>query len=272
MVPARNIILDVNIEKVYNDGLIPEGMEALMVDQMNLRVKGEYMTKGNMMLLDLITSNNWERPIYFNNTSLATIGLDLEDYVVMEGMTYRLLPVRKPQNFRAELVNTEKSYKHIMEDFAFRGMDNPDNYFDDEFRRFTSNHRSSINSIAIALLDEDQLDKAADVLKFSLEKMPHEAIAYDMASGQSVPLLFEVGEDDLALDIVDKMSTKSIQMLDYYARVDRPYDREAMISLEMLRYFVPLLQERGYEELASELRKNLERYIGTSDTNRLDRR
>ncbi|MFD2033610.1 DUF2723 domain-containing protein [Belliella marina] len=272
MVPARNIILDVDVEKVYNQGLIPEGMEALMVDQMNLRVKGEYLSRGNLMLLDLITTNNWERPIYFNNTSLATIGLDLEDHVVMEGMTYRLLPVRKPQNFRAELVNTEKSYKHVMEDFAFRGMDNPDNYFDDEFRRFTSNHRSSINSIAIALLDEDEMDKAADILKFSLEKMPNKAIAYDLASGQSVPLLFEVGEDDLALDIVDKMSVKSIQLLEFYARTDRAYDREAMISLEMLRYFVPLLEERGYEELAAELKKDLERFIGTSDNNRLDRR
>lgn len=272
MVPARNLILDVDIEKVYNDGLIPEGMEALMVDQMNLRVKGEYVTKGNMMLLDLITTNNWERPIYFNNTSMATIGLDLEDYVVMEGMTYRLLPVRKPQNFRAELVNTEKSYKHVMEDFAFRGMDNPDNYFDDEFRRFTSNHRSTINSIAIALLDEDEIEKAADVLKLGLARMPHEAIPYDLASGQSAPLLFEVGEEELALDIVEKMSVKSIQLLDFYARTNREYDREAMISLEMLKYFVPLLEERGYNDLAAELRKDLERFVGSSSGRGIDRR
>lgn len=272
MVPARNIILDIDIAKVTNQGLIPKGMEALVTDQMNLRVKGEYLTKGNMMLLDLITSNNWERPIYFNNTSLATIGLDLEEYVVMEGLTYRLLPVRKPQNFRAELVNAEKSYKHVMEDFAFRGMDNPANYFDDEFRRFTSNHRSALNSIAIALLDEDQIEKAAEILNFGIAKMPNEAIAYDLASGQSVPLLFEVGEDDKALDIVEKMTVKSIQLLEFYAKTNREYDREAMISLEMLRYFVPLLEEKGYTDLAAELKRDLERFVGTSGGNGLDRR
>ncbi len=273
MVPSRNLILDVDIENVYNQGMIPEGMEELMIDQINLRVKGNYLTKGNMMLIDLITTNNWERPIYFNNTSLATISLDLEDHVVMEGLTYRLLPVRKPQDMRSELVNTELAFKNVMEQFAFRGMDNPDNYFDDEFRRFTSNHRSAINSIAIALLDEDQMDKAAEILKFSLEKMPHKAIPYDLANGQMVPLLFEVGEDDLALDIVEKISHKSVQMVDFYNRTGRDYDREAMISIEMLRYFVPLLDERGYNELAAEIKKHLDRFLGPGASgSRLERR
>lgn len=262
MVPSRNLILDVDIEKVYNQGLIPEGMEGLMVDQMNLRVKGNYLTKGNLMLIDLIASNNWERPIYFNNTSLATISLDIENHVVMEGLTYRLLPVRKPQGMRTELVNSDLAFKNVMENFAFRGMDDPNNYFDDEYRRFTSNHRSAINAIAIALLDEDDLDRAAEIMKYSLQVMPNEAIPYDLASGQMVPLLFEVGEDDLALDIVEQSSHKYVQMLEFYNREDRDFDREAMISSEMLKYFIPLLDERGYTELSSQIRKDYERVMG----------
>lgn len=264
MVPSRNMILDVNLEEVAAKGLIPESLAPYAVEQMNLRVKGNYLTKGNLMLIDLITSNNWERPIYFNNTSLATITLDLDDYVVMEGLTYRLLPVKKPEGMRSEMVNADLSYMNIMEKFAFRGMDNPKNYFDDEFRRFTSNHRSAINSVAIALLDQEDLDRAAELMKYSLKVMPHEAIPYDLASGQMVPLLFEVGEDDLALDIVDKISHKSIQMLDFYDRTGRSYDREALISLEMLKYFVPLLSERGYKEVSDKLRKELERHLGPS--------
>ena len=274
MVPSRNLILDVDLENVYNQGLIPESMEDLMTEQINLRIKGNYLTKGNLMLIDLITSNNWERPIYFNNTSLATISLDIEDYVVMEGLTYRLLPVRKPQGMRTELVNTDLAYTNMMEKFAFRGMDNPDNYFDDEFRRFTSNHRSAVNSIAIALLDEDDMDRAAELLKFSMKVMPHEAVPYDLASGQSVPLLFEVGEDDLALDIVDKISHKSIQMLDFYQKTGRDYDREAMISIEMLKFFIPLLDERGYSEISENLKAELEKILGPGSAggSLLDRR
>jgi hypothetical protein len=270
-VPSRNLILEVDEEKVLNSGAIPAGMEDLVIPQMNLRVKGNYVTKGTMMLMDLIATNEWERPIYFNNTSLATIGFDLRDHVVMEGLTYRLLPVQKPED-QEELVNTELAYKNVMEKFAFRGMDNPDNYFDDEFRRFTSNHRSAINSITIALLEEDKMEKASALQNLSLEKFPNEAIPYDLASGQSVPLLFEMGEDELALDIIDKMSTRSVQMLEFYEDTERPLDREASISIEMLRYFVPLLKERGYTELATKVQNDMDRIFGQSTNLPLNRK
>ncbi len=268
MVPSRNLILDIDSAEVVKKGIIPEGMEDLVVDQLNLRVKGNYMTKGNLMLLDLIVSNNWDRPIYFNNTSLATIGFDIRDHVVMEGLTYRLLPVRKPEQTE-EFVNTELAYKNMMEKFAFRGMNNPDNYFDEEYRRFTSNHRSAFNSLTIALLEEGKLEKAADIQKLSLENFPHEAIPYDLANGQSVPLLFEMGEDDLALDIIDKLTKKSVQTLTFYREKGRSMDRDAMVSLEMMRYFVPLLQERGYDELATKIQDQLDTVIGTSSPGRI---
>src|SRR5690554_21676 len=270
-VPSRNLILEIDQEKVLNSGVVPENMEDLIIPQMNLRVKGNYMTKGTMMLMDLIATNDWERPIYFNNTSMATIGFDLQNHVVMEGLTYRLLPIQKPENVQ-ELVNTDLAYKNVMENFAFRGMNNPDNYFDDEFRRFTSNHRSALNSLTIALLEEDKMEMAADIQKLSLEKLPNEAIPYDLASGQSVPLLFEMGEDDLALDIIKEMSVKSVQLLEFYDATSRQLDREASISIEMLRYFVPLLKERGYDEDATKIQNDMDRLFGQSGSLRLNRR
>ncbi|WP_143960344.1 glycosyltransferase family 117 protein [Litoribacter populi] len=271
-VPSRNLIMDVNKEQVLNKGVIPEHMEDLMVDQLNLRVKGNYVTKGGMMLMDMIVTNNWERPIYFNNTSLASIGFDLSDHVVMEGLTYRLLPVKKPE-YVEELVDTDKAYDNVMNEFAFRGMNNPDNYFDDEFRRFTSNHRSALNSITIALLEENQTEKARDIQMKSLEAFPHEAIPYDLASGQAVPLLFELGEDDWAMDIIEKISQRSVQMLQFYTERDRPIDREAMIAGEMLKYFVPLLKERGYDEMATQLQNDMDRIFGpASGGSQLNRR
>ncbi|WP_114749078.1 glycosyltransferase family 117 protein [Pleomorphovibrio marinus] len=260
-VPSRNLVLNVDTESVTALGVVPGQFEDLIVPQLSIRPKGSYLTKGSMMLLDLIATNDWKRPIYFNNTSLATIGFDLSKHVVMEGLTYRLLPIQKPEN-QEELVNTDLAYHNVMEEFAYRGMDNPNNYFDDEYRRFTSNHRSVLNSIAIALLDEEDEERARNVLLLSLEKFPHKAIPYDLASGQSVPLYFELGMEEEALDIVEKMSEKSIQMLQYYDQTDRPLDREASISLEMLKYFLPLLRERGHDELASRIQNEFDRIFG----------
>lgn len=260
-VPARNLTLDVDTEKVSELGIIPGQFEDLAISRLNLRIKGNYITKGSLMLLDLIATNDWKRPIYFNNTSLATIGFDLSNHVVMEGLTYRLLPIQKPDN-QEELVNTDLAFQNITEKFAFRGMDNPNNYFDDEYRRFTSNHRSVLNSITIALMEEDDLERAKQIQQLSLEKFPNKAIPYDLASGQSVPLLFELGEDGLAVDIIDNMSKKSIQLLDFYEETNRSMDREASISVEMLKYFIPLLREKGYTEEATRLQNEFDRLFG----------
>lgn len=266
MVPSRNLILDVDSSAVANKDIIPEEFAPLFTPQMNLQVKGQYVTKGTLMLIDLITTNNWERPIYFNNTSLATIGINLDEHVVMEGLTYRLLPIRKPEFIREELVNTDLAMKNFMEDFAFRGMDNPDAYLDEEYRRFASNHRSALNSIAIALLDQDRMEDAAKLLNYGLKVMPNEAIPYDLSSGQSVPLFFEVGEDEKALDIIDKVSKKSLDMIEFYTEEGRAYDRDMMISVEMVKYFIPLLEERGYQEKAQELKLRMEKFLGPEES------
>ncbi len=266
MVPSRNLILDVDSSAVANKNIIPAEFAPLFTPQMNLQVKGQYVTKGTLMLIDLITSNNWERPIYFNNTSLATIGINLDEHVVMEGLTYRLLPIRKPEFIREELVNPDLAMKNFMENFAFRGMDNPDAYLDEEYRRFASNHRSALNSIVIALLDQNRMEDAAKMLNYGLKVMPNEAIPYDLSSGQSVPLFFEVGEDEKALDIIDKVSKKSLDMIEFYTEEGRPYDRDMMISVEMVKYFIPLLEERGYQEKAQELKLRMEKFLGPEES------
>lgn len=271
-VPARVLSLDVDLEKVSELGVIPSQFEDLAISRLNIRIKGNYITKGSLMLLDLIATNDWKRPIYFNNTSLATIGFDVSDHVVMEGLTYRLLPIQKPDN-QEELVNTDLAFYNVTEEFAYRGMDNPDNYFDDEFRRFTSNHRSVLNSITIALMEEDEMDRARTIQQLSLDKFPHKAIPYDLASGQSVPLLFELDMEEAALDIINEMSERSIQLLDFYEETNRAMDREASISVEMLRYFIPLLRERGFTEKATELQNEFDRLFGSgSSAPRLNRR
>ncbi len=262
MVPSRNLILDVDSSFIANDEIVPPQFKDLFVPQMNLQVGGNYVTKGTLMLLDLIVSNNWERPIYFNNTSLSTLGLNLEEHVVMEGLTYRLLPIRKPESMREELVNTNLAMKNYMENFAFRGMNDSKVYLDEEYRRFTSNHRSALNSIALALIEEDKLADAAKLLNFGLETIPDKAVPYDLSSGQSVPLFFEVGEDEKAMEIVDKISKRSLDMITFYTKNDLGYDRELLVSIEMVKFFIPLLEERGYTEKSLDLKKRLESLIG----------
>jgi hypothetical protein len=95
-----------------------------------------------------------------------------------------------------------------------------------------------------------------------LETIPDKAVPYDLSSGQSVPLFFEVGEDEKAMEIVDVISKRSFDMITFYTKNDLGYDRELLVSIEMIKFFIPLLDERGFTEKSLDLKKRLESLIG----------
>ncbi len=257
MIPSKMVTVEVDTALVKEKGLIPEKLQQFATSQLQIAVKGEYITKGSMVLLDLLANNNWERPIYLNNTSVETLDLELKPHVVMEGNVYRLLPIRKPTQLE-ELVDTEKSYDLVMNQFRFTEVDNPNVYLSEDYRNFLSNHRSTFNSVAIALINEDNYEQAKEVMYKSLEVMPDKSVLYDFSTAQSIPILFELGEDELAIEITDTMSSRAISLLNYYIREDKEFDREAYLSLQMLSIFGPMLNEEGYREKAILIQQSLE--------------
>src|SRR5690606_26373056 len=109
-----------------------------------------------------------------------------------------ILPVRNPEP-RYRLVNTEAAYENIMNKFRFRGLQDSAVYYSEDYRNFVMNHRGTINEIADALLVKGQKDKAREVLLYSLEKMPHSTIPYDVSNARNVEALFELGEKEKAI-------------------------------------------------------------------------
>jgi hypothetical protein len=69
IVPSKILTIKVDTAAVLASGIIPKGMEDLVVDQMQLRLIGGGLEKKDLALIDLLVTNNWERPIYVNHTS-----------------------------------------------------------------------------------------------------------------------------------------------------------------------------------------------------------
>jgi hypothetical protein len=147
VVPSKLFTLNINKDDLRARGIIPARLDSLLVDQMQIRLTKGSLEKKDLAILDFLVTNNWERPIYFNNTSLAQINIDLSPYAVQEGNAYRILPVRNPRKDRDYLVDTEKTYDNMINKFKYRGLDDPSVYFNEDYRGFVLNHRSSFNSL-----------------------------------------------------------------------------------------------------------------------------
>jgi len=149
----------------------------------------------DLMVKEIVESNNWQRPIYFAVTCSDDSRIGLGDYLKMEGMAYRLVPEKRPQNgqfineevLNKELIGTKKISKDFLPGFKFRGLNDENIFFDDNQRRMVQNYRNAFIQLSIYYLNQQKNDKVITVLDEMESKLPYKLLGIDNG------LLFEIG-------------------------------------------------------------------------------
>ncbi len=248
-VPSKSLFLNIDTADIKSRDLVPESKKEYITDRMVFNLKRGGLEKNTLMILDLIANNNWERPIYFNNTSLQGVSINLNEYVVQEGNTYRLLPVRNPDP-RSEFVNTEVMYRNVMNEFRFRGLDDPKVYNSIDHRNFALNHRSAFNSLANALIREGEMEKAREVIYKSLEVIPDISIPYDYTSSQTIKLLYAIGDNEKAREMAELIGERAYEALNYFERYNINIGNESQKNIIILNDLVNTMKSQQENELA----------------------
>ncbi len=250
LVPSQDFFLDIDSASVVAKGIIPEDKKDLLVNRMSWKLRGNVMEKKDLMILDLITSNDWERPIYFNNTSKQGINFILDDYLIQEGQAYRLLPIK--YNGSTNFVNTDIMYDNLINNFYYRELDNPNSYYNEDYRNFVLNHRSSFNTLSEALIEEGKEQKASEVIQASLKFMPDEAVPYDYTAATTAKILFSLGEVEQAKEIAANLANKADGELQYYLENNINIGFEIQKNLLILQNLSRTMDTYGESELAEE--------------------
>ena len=257
-IPAKTLALEVDTAAVINMDIVPNNLKDYVVPRMFFRfsqnengeLKSNFVDKGQMMMLDLIAQNNWERPIYFNFTSMRSLNFDVDPYLVQEGMTYRLLPIQKPLGMR-EMVNTELMYDNLMNKMQFRELDNPNANLNEDYRGFAQNHRSMITSLADALILEGDSVIAKEVLDFGMKVMPRESLPYDVSSVGFAQGYFDIGEIDLATELSISIAEQFNEELTYMQEKFRYNNFDFSSKMRGLQFLQVVLEQNGKMEEAA---------------------
>lgn len=260
IIPSKNIILDVDVDQVKASGIVPEELDSMIVPKMVLRLKGRALEKKDLALLDVLLTNNWKRPVYVNYTSLDQFNVDLRPYVVMEGNTFRILPVRNPDPAN-RLVNTEVAYNNIMKKFRFRGLQDSTVYYSEDYRNFVLNHRGTVNEVTDALLVKGEKDKARELLLYSLTMMPNSSIPYDVSNARNVESLFEVGEKEKAIEVATKLGNRMIDMAEFNIS-KRNFGNDTYNAIVVLSELQRVLYKYGEPELAKKFEDAYQKNAG----------
>ena len=234
--PSRSMFLGVDSASVANMDIVPDDMN--IANRINWSVKGRMLEKKDLAILDIIVTNNWERPIYFNTTSLNQVNLTLDKYALQEGLTYRLLPVERRASDAG--VNTDVMYDNLMSNFHWKGLDDESVYYSEDYRNFCLNHRASFGTLAENLIAEGDLERAKEVLLHGLKVIPHKTIPYDNFNVAMIGSLLTVGANEEAKEIAEIMSKRAQSTLRYCKRqgiTGRNRQINLYILIQMVRDF-----------------------------------
>ncbi len=151
-------------------------------DAMNWRVNGRlygqdaqgngvyYMQVQDLMILEILQSNDWLRPVYFANTVSTPSMLGMEDYFRTEGKAYRIIPKKTESRYMGYI--DPEIHTRRLRDFSFKEWNNPDVYFDENIRRMIGNYRYTFLQLAETFKSQNEPDSAAFYLKMAEEKLP----------------------------------------------------------------------------------------------------
>ena len=258
MIPSQKFVLEVDTAKVRAAGVVPPTFDSLLTDKVFINLEGNYMEKKDLALLDLLSAQDWSRPIYFNHTSLLGIGMDMSACVVQEGLAYRFLPIqndgsRQDKRLIGEdlLVDTDRMYENVMIKFRFRGLQDESTHLTDDYRGFVYNHRVILSTLAGTLYNAGDTTRAKEVLRYSLEQMPDKTVPYEGYGLPTVAAALVMGEREVAIEIADKIVRRAAERL----------ASDLKISDRNRRYYQSTIQRTASLFMAHEEKKTAKRYV-----------
>ncbi len=219
--PTKKFKLTIDSAAIIKNGVVPEYMQDKIVSSIEWDVRQNYLYKNDLMLLDIIATNNWERPMYFANPNSLGKVLGVEQYCHLEGMVYKFMPV-KAENFVSGVggVHAEVCYDVFMNKCSWGNLNKPGVYVDRESARNSIIPKQNFMRAAEALVKKGEKEKAIALLDRGLEEFPDEKITFDMYMIPFADAYYAAGAYEKGNAITERIFEIYNQNIEYYNRLD----------------------------------------------------
>lgn len=257
--PSKKFMLPIDSAKVASMDFVPESKKKLVQNNIRWNIKTNGLDKKSLIILDILANNNWERPVYFSTTLGSSGYLNLQDYLQLEGLAYRLMPFKADENSQGGdgYVNTDIMYERMMNNYYWRNMDDSTVYYNQDYRRLPYNIRNSFYRLGKSLQREGKDQKAGEVIKFSMEKMPDYVFPHRIYASQYIDILMGTGNEERAMQLTADVYDRIKDELDYFAGLSKIDTRKVRTNLFSLNRIVSTLKDHDKTDKA----KTYEEYL-----------
>jgi len=264
--PSSKLYLPIDKNLVVKTQNVSSDKEHLIVDTMKWSLNKRMIMKDGQVLMDLIATNNWSRPLYFGTTVSSETYHGIEGYFQLEGLMYKIAPIASKKQWGLGNVNTAEMYENLMDKYRFRSISNPSVYIDENKLRIISNYRNLFARLANALIDEGKKDSALKVLDRSMEVLPVKTVPLNYFALQIIEGYYRAENMQKAVEYSTLMFTQSKEYLDFIfynvdkAKIQGLYN-DLQLNLAILQELYKLAEKYEKGNHQKQLYTEFEKYI-----------
>ena len=215
--PANKFIIDVDTAQVIANGTVKQYYKDRIVSPMIWEYSESDAFKGDLAIMDMLSTNNWKRPVYYSTTVPLSQYKGLEKYFIQEGLAYRVVPVKTETKEKGEIgmIDPNVMYDNMMNRFKWGNAEDPHVYLDENNRRMFSNFRRVFASLSKELLIKGDTTKALEVAHRALEIVPAEKLPNDFFTIGIAEIFYLAGRKDEGDKLVNEIIDYSKSYLNY---------------------------------------------------------
>ena len=238
--PTNKIRVSVNKEKVLASGLVGKKDAHLIVDYIDIDLPN-VLYKNRILMLDILANNDWERPLYFSGGSFDDAEyLWMKDYLQLDGLAYKLVPIKSEFQGGIDMgrVDTKVGFD-IVKNWYWGNAGDENIYHDPQTRRqFGVTFRICLARLMEALIHENEIEKAKQIVALAMEHIPMEHYGYYMFLEPFLDGYYKIGESDEARKLFNKLKQVYHERLQYYGNLslDGQYDNLERILSDAQAY------------------------------------
>lgn len=250
-IPSGVLQVPVDLSAIRKNNVIPASYpDSLVPATLEFMPETQYWTKDDLALVDIISTNiqnGWERPIYFAVTCRPDKLAPYKDYLQLEGMALRLVPIKTvvPNTYAAMQmgrVELDTMYNNIMNRFRWGNFDKMETFIDESYRPSVQSVQYSMVRLTDELIRKNDNKRATDVIDKFFAVFPHMNFPYDenRVVPQMLMYYYRVGAQDKAKAIAQVVIDELLAKNGFYMSLTS--DRERLAFSNDLSYNLYLLE------------------------------
>ena len=226
--PTNKLRFYVNKENVIKSGIINPSEIDKIVDYIDIDIPKSGLYKNQILMLDILSKNDWERPIYFTGGSYKDSEyIWMKDYLQLDGLVYKLVPIKTPINeenpYQMGRIEPNRMYD-IVKKWEWGNSESPEIYHDPETRKNSISFRGNLHRLAEEFIKAGDYEKAAEIIELNFEKMPLDYFEYYSLSEPYISSYYKIGEAEKAQKLFKKLEKKYLDQIRYYSISMRDYN------------------------------------------------